>query len=198
MASSPGVINSPESSCEVTNTLVVAEHFSIIPDASTRLRVIEDNRFAQKKELRTVKRKYRNLLKRFHDSEEARCEAQRECREMALKYTIRRQDYDSMETKYVEIQAALKAQQKEQQKLLVTMAALRKRILRRGDANARIESVRDAHAALIEWKHYKKAKSLLSKVMSLNPVHRTLNALQCTYLSVGGMAISKYMLRHLL
>ena len=53
-------------------------------------------------------------------------------------------------------------------------------------------------AALIEWKHYKKAKSLLPKVMSLNPVHRTLNALQCTYLSVGGMAISKYMLRHLL
>ena len=70
MASSPGVINSPESSCEVTNTLAVAEHFSIIPDASTLLRVIEDNRFAQKKELRTVKRKYRNLLKRFHDSEE--------------------------------------------------------------------------------------------------------------------------------
>ena len=33
--------------------------------------------------------------------------------------------------------------------------------------------------------------------MSLNPVHRTLNALQCTYLSVGGMEISKYMLRHL-
>ena len=28
------------------------------------------------------------------------------------------------------------------------------RILHRGDANATIESVRDAHAALIEWKHY--------------------------------------------
>ena len=129
-----------------------------------------------------------------------------------------------METKYVEIQTALKAQQKEQQKLLATMAALRRlcitntggvpspqkkragrpmkkrnkkrlglpivctgrgglsetgvftfkilhsigtfnqadlcyislhpstcsRILRRGDENARIKSVRDAHAAFIE------------------------------------------------
>ena len=45
MASSPGVINSPESSCEIQKN---------------------------------------------HDSEEARCEAQRECREMALKYTILR------------------------------------------------------------------------------------------------------------